>query len=154
MQQAKTHSTSVLLKEERHTSTAVSFKVVDLAPAAPTETPEIKKRLEAQSQQYGHPIGSQQEITEKLKRAEEKRKQALLMRTGAASPRVAEERRQAAKKRKQAIDKENLKLFKEKCQRENEAEEKRRQTREERQQKLRKHIEKVTEVCREQAELR
>jgi len=53
----------------------------------------------------------------KLKRAEEKRKQALLNRSGAASPIVAEKRRRAAREKKRAIDEGNLNQLKSKYER-------------------------------------
>ena len=100
--------TNTILEKERQTRSAVSFKVVDM-PTTPTNVtgqpspsmgdshapePEIKKRLEAYSHQQ---LGSEEAIAEKLKRAEAKRKQALLNRGGNVSPRQAEERRRAAK---------------------------------------------------------
>lgn len=77
-----------------------------------------------------------------------------MSRGGAVSPRIVEERRKIARERKQAMDNEQLSHLKEKTERENMAEEKRKQTWEERRNKLRKHIKKVEERCRVQAELR
>lgn len=167
---------TILLKEERHTPHAVSFKVIDLnAPPAGAQSqgtkqphpskgdqsaqePEIKKRLEGYSQQQigsGSENLSREAIAEKLKRAEAKRNQALLNRTGVASPRLLEERRKAARDRKKAIDEGNLTQARERCERDiQNAEEKRRQTWEERRSKLRKHFAKVEEVRKEQAERR
>lgn len=86
-------------------------------------------------------------IAEKLKRAEEKRKQALLNRSGAASPAFAEERRKITLQRKKQIDNKNQKQLKEKYEKDiTQAEEKRRQTFDQRRTKLRKHIAKVEEI--------
>lgn len=149
----------MLLKEEKHTKSAVSFKVMDLntyPSSSAAASPEIKRRLEA----YAHHVGSENELSreaiqEKLDRAEENRKQALLNRTDACSPRQAEERRRAAKERKMAIDERNLTKTKRKCERGiMHAAEKRLQTQEDRRHKLRQHIAKVEEIRREQAERR
>jgi hypothetical protein len=55
---------------------------------------------------------SEADITNKLKRAEEKRKVVLMNRGGPVSPRVQEERRKAALHRKKALDESNLLLRK------------------------------------------
>lgn len=141
----------MMLKEERHTPHAVAFKV-DLEAPAGAEEPEIKKRLEAYASNEGELL-SREAIAEKLKRAEEKRKQALLNKSGAASPIESEERRRRAKERKRAIDDRNLHHLKEKCERDIvQAEEKRKQTWEERRNKLRNHIAKVEKIREMQAE--
>lgn len=101
-----------VLKEEKHTPHAVAFSVLDVNAApgeqpstsSTGEIPEIKKRLEAYSPPA--PI-SENDIQEKLKRAEEKRNNVLRNRVGPVSPRVAEERRRQALERKRAIDNEN-----------------------------------------------
>jgi hypothetical protein len=110
-------STAIIqvLKEEKHTPHAVAYSVVDNAAApstsvsggytSPSETPEIKKRLEAYSQPS--PL-TESEIQEKLNRAEQKRQNVLRNRVGPVSPRVAEERRRQALERKRAIDHETL----------------------------------------------
>jgi hypothetical protein len=104
----------MMLKGEKHTPTAVAFNIdigaplgAGQIPQASGEVPLIKKRLEA----YGTEeiVISREQIAMKLKRAEEKRKQALLNRSGASSPIVAEKRRRAAREKKRAIDEGNLK---------------------------------------------
>ena len=109
-----------VLKEEKHTPHAVAYSVLDISAApsstsvqggytSPTETPEIKKRLEAYSQPS--PI-TESDIQEKLKKAEENRLNVLRNRVGPVSPRVAEERRRLALERKRAIDHENQQQLK------------------------------------------
>jgi hypothetical protein len=92
MQSSVSHP-QVVLKEEKHTRHAVAYKVLDLAAppmhsgSSMESTPEIKKRLEA----YSHapqPTLSEADITYKLKRAEEKRRNVLMMRGGPISPRA------------------------------------------------------------------
>jgi hypothetical protein len=62
-----------MLTEERHTSHAVSFKVAIIEkPLIGSEIPEIKKKLESYSKAAQGP--TLESISEKLKRAEEKRK--------------------------------------------------------------------------------
>lgn len=85
-----------VLKEEKHKPHGVAYKVLDIA-APPMHSaggitheqvvPEIKKRLEAYSQTPSPQI-SQADITNKLKRAEEKRRNVLLNRGGPVSPRA------------------------------------------------------------------
>lgn len=151
-----------VLKEEKHTPHAVAYKVLDIAapPMSSTSTthaheavPEVKKRLEAMSQTPS-PQLSEADITNKLKRAEEKRKVVLMNRGGPVSPRVQEERRKAAMYRKKALDESNM-LLRKKVEHEiTQAEEKRRQTTEERRNKLRQHIAKVEKIAKEQAHIR
>ena len=83
-----------VLKEEKHTPHAVAYKVLDIAAppmsgisSSHESNPEIKKRLEAYSQQTSPPL-SGADIQEKLKRAEEKRRNFLMNRGGPVSPRV------------------------------------------------------------------
>jgi len=150
-----------VLKEEKHTPHAVAYKVLDIAapPMSSTSTsghshevvPEIKKRLEAMAPS---PQLSEADITNKLKRAEEKRKVVLMNRGGPVSPRVQEERRKAAMYRKKALDESNMLLRKKVEQEITQAEEKRRQTTEERRNKLRQHIAKVEKIAKEQAHIR
>lgn len=155
----------MMLKPERNKPSGVSFEVdLNAAPSSlgggastshhlsPNEL-EIKKRLETYSSTGSEDL-TLQAIALKLKKAEEKRQKQLLNRGGAVSPRIVEERRRIARERKQAMDKEQLSHLKEKTERENQADEKRKQTWEERRMKLRKHIKKVEERCRVQAELR
>lgn len=147
----KQQEKKMMLKEERTTPHAIAFSVdLNAAPGiSPGESePEIKKRLEAYSLQGGEDL-SREAIAEKLKRAEEKRQQALSNRGGAISPRIAEERRKAALERKRVMDQENLSQIKESQEKINLADDKRKQTAEERRQKLRQHIAKVEERCRE-----
>lgn len=158
-----TSNPPILLKQEKATPHSIAFKVLDMNLSGPSgyhvhpsagdqaAAPEIKKRLESYTNEDNI---SREIIAEKLKRAEEKRKQALANRGGAVSPRIVEERRKQARERKRVIDEGNLNHLKEKNELNNLAEEKRRQTQEERRQRLRKHIEKVEERCREQAERR
>jgi len=61
----------MMLKEEKHTKSAVSFKI-DLGSKQHHEVPEIKKKLEAQAA-HGPSITLDQ-ISKKLMKAEEKRK--------------------------------------------------------------------------------
>lgn len=152
------------IKEDRHTSTAVSFNVdINSIQSAPPqghhhkhEEPEIKKRLEAYSQQHiTSGTESREAIAEKLKRAEEKRNLALSTRGGNVSPRQMEERRRAARERKRIIDQDRLSHNKERCEGAiTMAEEKRKQSQEERRLKLRQHFAKVEEVRKEQASRR
>jgi hypothetical protein len=102
-----------VLKEEKHTPHAVAFKVLDIAAppmsgsstgiSSQESTPEIKKRLEAYSQQPSPPI-SGADIQQKLKRAEEKRRNFLMNRGGPVSPRVMEERRRNAREHMKSRD--------------------------------------------------
>ena len=118
--------------------------------ASHESTPEIKKRLEAYSQQPSPPI-SGADIQQKLKRAEEKRKNYLMNRGGPVSPRVMEERRRNAREHMKTRD-ENSHMLRKKVEHEiNSAEEKRRQTTEERRNKLRQHIAKVEKIAKQQA---
>jgi len=112
--QSTTTAPIQVLKEEKHTPHAVAYSVLDITAPGPTttsseytsprETPEIKKRLEAYSQPSPP---TENDIQEKLKRAEMKRLNVLRNRVGPVSPRVAEERRRLALERKRAIDHEN-----------------------------------------------
>ena len=148
-------STLQVLKEVKHTPHAVAYKVLDLAAPSmqQSEMPEIKKRLEAYSQTPSPQI-SEEDIANKLKRAEEKRKKVLLSRGGPVSPRVQEERRRAAMERKKCLQETNLLLRKKVEQDITQADEKRRQTTEERRNKLRQHIAKVEKIAKEQAHIR
>ncbi len=144
-----------VLKEEKHTPHAVAYSVLDIAPApstnvqggytSPSETPEIKKRLEAYSQPSPP---TESEIMEKLKRAEQKRQNVLRNRVGPVSPRVAEERRRLALERKRAIDHENQQQFKKSENEKLAAEQKRKQTTEEKQLKLRQHLARVESISK------
>lgn len=148
----------LVLKEEKHTPHAVAYKVLDLAApsmgsSSGETSPEIKKRLEAYSSVPAPQI-SEADINNKLKRAEEKRRNVLKMRGGPVSPRAQEERRKAAIQRKKAIDESSVLLRKKFEADINMAEEKRRQTTEERRNKLRQHIAKVEKIAKEQAHIR
>lgn len=151
------YNPTILLKEEKATPHSIAFKVLDAPSAEYTSagetSPEIKKRLEAYASSEESNL-SLEDIAMKLKRADEKRRQALLNRGGAVSPRIAEERRRRAKERKQALDESQKSHLKEQNERDNLAEEKRRQSEEERLMRVRKHNAKVNERCREQAERR
>jgi hypothetical protein len=148
-----------VLKEEKHTPHSVAFKVLDIAAppmssgagiSSTESTPEIKKRLEAYSQQTSPPL-SEADIQQKLKRAEEKRRNFLMNRGGPVSPRVMEERRRNALEHKKSQD-ENSHLLRKKVEHDiNSAEEKRRQTTEQRRNKLRMHIAKVEKIAKQQA---
>jgi hypothetical protein len=155
--QASTESVKQVLKEEKHTPHAVAYSVLDLAPGpsttgaqggytSPSETPEIKKRLEAYSQPS--PL-TESDIQEKLKRAEVKRNNVLRNRVGPGSPRVAEERRRLALERKRAIDHENQQQLKKAENEKLAADQKRKQTTEERKLKLRQHLARVESISKQ-----
>ena len=138
----------MMLQEERHTKNAVAFKV-DLQEnknTINTEEPQIKKKLEMYQKAAKGPTLEQ--ISEKLNKAHEKRQQTLMSQQ---SPKTIE-RRQLAMQRKKNRDMESKQHFQEKVQRDlSSADEKRKATQEQKMEKLRRHIEKVEEVCKEQA---
>ncbi|CDW87336.1 UNKNOWN [Stylonychia lemnae] len=144
----------MVLQEERHTKEAISYKV-KLPPTniSPTQKElEVKKRLELSAKKAAQgPMITIEEISMKLKRAEEKRKISL---TNQISPKT-EERRLSAWENKKYYEKQQLEHFKDKFEKVlPSAEEKRRATRESKRQKLRQHIKKVEEIRREQASKR
>lgn len=111
------------------------------------QEPEIKKRLEHYASVQNQSPTLEQ-ISEKLKRAEMKRKQTMVQ---LSSPRIIERRKNAIAKKKQ-FDQEKLNHSKEKVEKElSQADEKRRLSREQMRQKLRNHIAKVEEIRKEQA---
>lgn len=136
----------MMLKEQRHTSSAVAFEVdISDAKQAAGGAPEIKKKLESYSKAAQGP--TLESISEKLKRAEEKRKLSLMSQN---SPRIMERRQRAMEKKRESDA--QLKHLQQKVERDlSEASEKRRATKEQRMQKLREHIAKVEEIRKEQA---
>ena len=144
-----------VLKEVKHTPHAVAYKVLDIAPGpnatqggytSPSETPEIKKRLEAYSMPAPPTVS---EIQDKLDRAGLKRANVLRNRVGPVSPRVAEERRRLALERKRAIEHENQQLLKKAENEKLAADQKRKQTTEERKLKLRQHLARVESISKQ-----
>lgn len=138
----------MMLKEEKHTSSAVAFKVdiSDAKAAAHKEEPQIKKKLESYSK-AAQPA-TLDSIQDKLKRAEEKRKISLLSQN---SPKTQERRKQAMeKKRSRDI---NIKQHvQQKIERDlSDADEKRKANKQMKMQKLRQHIAKVEVIRKEQA---
>jgi hypothetical protein len=149
-------SPEMVLNVEKAKPNSIAFKVININESSPGSAAgkPIKKRLEAYNSPSDENL-SREAIEEKLKRAEEKRRQTLLIRGGAVSPRIAEERRRLAKERKRALDEGQLNNLKKRTTVDiNMAEEKRKQSEEELLQRLRKHNEIVNERCREQAEKR
>lgn len=136
----------MMLKEERHTPSAVAF-AVDISKQVPTlEEPEIKKKLESYTKAAQGP--TLESIEEKLRRAEEKRKLSLVNQN---SPRVIE-RRQRVMERKRMSDAKQKQLGIEKLERDlSGAHEKRMATNARKMQKLRSHIAKVEEIRKVQA---
>jgi hypothetical protein len=153
--QSATIACPQVLKEVKHTPHAVAYSVLDIAPGptgsqggytSPSETPEIKKRLEAYSQPAPP---TESDIQDKLNRAGEKRANVLRNRVGPVSPRVAEERRRLALERKRAIDQENQQLLKKAENEKLAADQKRKQTTEERKLKLRQHLARVESISKQ-----
>ena len=149
MQQTHLAPPPIVLQEERHTPKAISFKVqIPSTNVSPSQKElQVKHRLELSAQKAAQgPQITMEEISQKLKKAEEKRKLTL---TNQISPKV-EERRLNAWENKKYYEKQQLDHFKDKFEKIlPSAEEKRRVTRESKRMKLRKHIEKVEEIRRE-----
>ena len=68
----------MLLKEEKHTSQSVAFAIeIPYISKVNAESPFIKKKLEAELSSHTQPTLTLEQINEKLKRAEEKRKNMM-----------------------------------------------------------------------------
>lgn len=147
-----------MLLAERQTQNSIAFQVnlregTDKdSQASPANAPEIKKRLEMEATKKATtgPSITLEQIAEKLKRAEEKRRESITIHLGNQTQR--EQRRNAAIDQRRSIERVQADQLKEKLHKDlNKAVEKRLTEREMRMQKLRCHISKVQEVCKEQA---
>ncbi|CDW75919.1 UNKNOWN [Stylonychia lemnae] len=137
------------MQDQKQTTNSIVFEVEikDQVPSLQTAVPEIKKKLEeaAYMRAAAGPAVTLEQISEKLKRAEEKRRQTITVvqdsklnrerrRIGAFERRISEERVH------QDQLKEKLETYL------NKAVEKRLTVREQRMQKLRNHISRVEEI--------
>eukprot|EP00347_Sterkiella_histriomuscorum_P008483 403344922 len=139
----------MMLTEERHTPKAVSFRVQLPGANLSTKNPEVKKRLELSAQKAAQgPQITIEDISNKLQRAEEKRK---LSQTQHISPQ-AELRRLNAWENKKYYEKQQQEHLRQKFEEVlPTAAEKRRATCESKRQKLRDHIARVEENRKKQA---
>ena len=105
-----------MLKEEKHTSSAIAFKV-DINRESHmnknSPPPQIKKRLEQEAKAAQGPQITLEQISDKLKRAEEKRRQSLI---NQISPKL-EERRRNIRDKKKSIDRTTVDQLKDKIER-------------------------------------
>lgn len=141
-----------MLHQEKQTSNAVSFNVeIKKNPLAASEAaspPSVKKRLEEASKRAAAPTMDQ--IAEKLKRAEQKRRQSHINQIESKTHK--ERRRHAAIDYRRSAERVQFDLLKDKIQKGlTKADEKRTSEQERLRAKLRNHISKVEEVCKEQA---
>lgn len=141
-----------MLLQERQTTHAIAFNVnlKDGSNHSSNSTnPQIKKRLEEEAQKAAPSITLEQ-ISEKLKRAEIKRRNTIA--NNIDSKTLKEKRRHAKVDERRSHDRVQADQLKEKVYTHlKKAGEKRLTEREQRMQKLRRHISKVEEVCKEQA---
>ena len=139
-----------MLLQERQTTHAIAFNV-DLKPSSIHSTPQIKKRLEEEAQKAAHGANiTLEQISEKLKRAEEKRRNTIASQIDNKS--LKEKRRFARIDERRSQERVEADQLKEKVYTHlKKAGEKRITEREQRMQKLRRHISKVEEICKEQA---
>lgn len=141
----------MMLQTEKETSNAIAFNVElpNTGSNQSSKSPEIKKKLEEARVKAAHgPSITLEQIAEKLKRAEEKRRQTLLTMQSSST----EERRRNVQEKKRSLDRAAADQIMDRLEKNlNRAEEKRMSARERRQQKLRQHISKVEDICKEQA---
>lgn len=142
-----------MLLQERQTTHAIAFNVdlKERSTSATLQTPEIKKRLEQAAAEAAHgPSITYEQIAEKLKRAEEKRRQTVASQHDSKT--LKEKRRHAVIDMRKSTERVQADQLKDKFYTHlKKAGEKRLTEREARMQKLRRHITKVEEVCKEQA---
>lgn len=145
-----------MLLQERQTSQAIAFNVdlKERSTSASRQDPEIKKRLEESANKAAHgPSITYEQIAEKLKRAELKRRQTIA--SNHDSKTMKEKRRHAVIDQRKSTERVQADQLKDKFYTHlKKAGEKRTNEREARMQKLRRHISKVEEVCKEQANRR
>ena len=140
----------MMLKQQRATTHAVAFEV-DLTGqrSKSKNSSHIQKKLEENAKQAAQgPQITLEQISQKLIRAEQKRKQSL---ANQISPKV-EERRRIIRDKKMSADRTSTEQLKVKIEKTLEsATEKRCTNMEHKQQKVREHIKKVNEIKTEQA---
>jgi hypothetical protein len=137
----------MMLVEQRQTNNSIAFDVKIGNNKNTTHTPEIKKKLEASASKAAPSITLEQ-ISEKLMRAELKRKESLNL----PNTQEKQEKRRNNIEERRSQERAQLDQMKVKIEKDLiHAEEKRMSRQEEQQKKLRNHINKVEEVRREQA---
>lgn len=141
-----------MLHPEKQTSNAISFKVEIKSaqdPSASASPPSIKKRLE-ETTRRATAAPTIDQIAEKLKRAEQKRRQSHI--NHIESINLKERRRHAAIDQRKSIERVQNDMLKVKIyQGLTKADEKRISEQQRLRAKLRNHISKVEEVCKGQA---
>lgn len=122
-----------MLNQQKQANNSISFSIEVDDVKAQAKNPEIRKKFEEASAKAAQgPQITLEQISEKLKRAEEKRRQSLITLQGSVS--MEERRRNAAQEKKKSLDRSNLDQIKERLEKGlNKAGEKRLNEREQRQ---------------------